>query len=154
MNLEKLGDSTIGKLILKILGAVMESRFRYRFFGPAKILTGADLQSGQTILEVGCGTGFFTLPAAQIIGEHGCLVAMDILPESIEFVSKKVQAAHLQNVRAVKGDIRNTGFDAECFHKVLLFGVIPAPMLPLTQILTEIHRILKPEVICRSVLSC
>ena len=77
----------------------MESRFRYRFFGPMITLRGADIQPGQTVLEVGCGTGFYTVPAAQLIGDLGCLVAMDVLPESIERVSKRVQSANLKNVR-------------------------------------------------------
>jgi ubiquinone/menaquinone biosynthesis C-methylase UbiE len=36
-------------------------------------------QPGQTVLEVGCGTEFFTIPAAKLIGDEGCLVAMDAL---------------------------------------------------------------------------
>jgi demethylmenaquinone methyltransferase/2-methoxy-6-polyprenyl-1,4-benzoquinol methylase len=49
----------------------MESRLRYRFSGPMKILRGADIQPGQTVLEVGCGTGFHTVSAAQLIGDQG-----------------------------------------------------------------------------------
>jgi ubiquinone/menaquinone biosynthesis C-methylase UbiE len=123
----------------------MESRFRYRFFGPMNILRGADIQPGQNVLEVGCGTGYFTLPAARLIGEQGCLVAMDVLSESVELVSKKVQMANLKNVRVVKGDAIGTGLNSESFHKVLLFGVIPAPMLPLSRLLPEMHRVLKAE---------
>jgi ubiquinone/menaquinone biosynthesis C-methylase UbiE len=71
------------------------------------------------------------------------LVALDVLTESVEFVSKKVQAANLKNVRVVKGDALDTGLAAESFHKVLLFGVIPAPVLPLTKLSPETHRVLK-----------
>jgi len=123
----------------------MESRFRYRFFAPMTILRGADIKPGQTVLEVGCGTGFYTVPAAEWIGDQGCLVAMDVLPVAIERVSKKVQTANLKNVRVVKGDAMNTGLDAGSMDAVLLFGVIPAPMLPLNRLLPEMHRILKRE---------
>jgi ubiquinone/menaquinone biosynthesis C-methylase UbiE len=143
MDTETIAKSSIGKLYIKVLAAGMESRFRYRFFGPMSILSGADIQLGQTVLEVGCGTGYFTLPAARLIGEQGCLVAMDVLPDSVELVSRKVQVANLKNVRVVKGDALDTGLDAESFHTVLLFGVIPAPMLPLKQLLPEMHRVLK-----------
>jgi ubiquinone/menaquinone biosynthesis C-methylase UbiE len=68
-----------------------------------------------------------------------------VLTESIELVSKKVQAADLKNVRTVKGDALNTGLNAESFDTVLLFGVIPAPMLPLKRLLPEMHRLLKTE---------
>jgi len=144
VNTEALANSKIVQFIFRVVGAAMESRFRYRFFGPEQILRGADIHPGQTVLEVGCGTGFFTISAAQFIGDQGCLVAMDVLPESIEVVSKKVLAANLKNVCIVKGDAMNTMLDAESIDAVLLFGVIPAPMLPLTRLLPEMHRILKP----------
>jgi len=144
MKIEAFANSKIGQLFIRVIAAAMESRFRYRFFGPMKILQGADIHPGQTVLEVGSGTGFFTVTAAQLIGDQGCLVAMDVLPMSIEAVSKKVQTANLKNVRVVKGDAMNTMLDSASMDAVLLFGVIPAPMLPLNRLLPEMHRILKP----------
>jgi ubiquinone/menaquinone biosynthesis C-methylase UbiE len=143
MDTEKITKSTMGRLFIKVLATGMESRFRYRFFGPMKILRGTDIAPGQIVLEVGCGTGYFTLPAARLIGEQGCLVAMDVLSDSVELVSRKVQGANLKNVRVVKGDALDSGLDAESFDTVLLFGVIPAPMLPLNRLLPEMHRVLK-----------
>jgi ubiquinone/menaquinone biosynthesis C-methylase UbiE len=145
ISIEALAKTTIGKFFVRVLRSGMESRFRYRFFEPLKILKGADILPGQTVLEVGCGTGFFTVPAARLIGDQGRLVAMDVLSESVDFVSSKVQAANLKNVQVVKGDALATGLDAGGFDTVLLFGVIPAPMLPLTRLLPEMHRVLKAD---------
>ena len=144
MNTEALSNSKIGQKFIKIIAAIMESRFRYRFFGPLQILQGADIYPGQTVLELGCGTGFFTLTAAQLIGDKGSLVAMDVLPMSVEEVSKKVQTANLKNVSVVKGDALNTQLEAESMDAVILFGILPAPMLPLDRLLPEMHRILRP----------
>jgi ubiquinone/menaquinone biosynthesis C-methylase UbiE len=144
MNTETFAKSKIGKPFVRFMAKAMESRFRYRFFSPVKILRGVDLQ-GKYVLEIGCGTGFFTIPAAGIIGDQGNLLAMDILSESVELVSMKVQDAGLQNVRVIKGDALNTCLESESLDTIILFGVIPAPMLPLIPILTEMHRILKPE---------
>ena len=145
MNAESFTRSRPGKLFIRILAAVMESRFRYRFFNPAQILQGIDNLRGQAVLEIGCGTGFFTIPAARLIGDQGSLVAMDLLSESVELVSTKVQAANVRNVRVVKGDALDTGWDTGSFDTVILFGVIPAPMVPLTRLLSELRRVLKPE---------
>jgi demethylmenaquinone methyltransferase/2-methoxy-6-polyprenyl-1,4-benzoquinol methylase len=144
MNTEAFTNSKIGQLFIRAMASIMESRFRYRFFGPVQILRGADIHPGQTVLELGCGTGFFTLPAAKLIGDQGHLVAMDVLPESIETVSRKVQAANLKNVRVVRGDAMDTKLDDESMDAALLFGVLPAPMIPLDRLLPEMHRILKP----------
>ena len=89
--------------------------------------------------------GIFTIPAAKLIGDQGCLVAMDALSDYTNRVSKKVQAAGLKNVRVVKRDALDTGLDAVSIDKVLLFGVIPFPFLPLNRLLPEMHRIIKPE---------
>ncbi|SYZ72053.1 conserved hypothetical protein [Candidatus Zixiibacteriota bacterium] len=145
MNTETFAKTKVGKVALKILGAVMESRFRYRFFGPARILAAADIQPGRSVLEIGCGTGYFTVPAAGMVGERGSLTAIDILSESVEFVTKRVRAAGLTNVRVIKADALDTGFNDGSFDTVLLFGVIPAPMLPLHRLLAELHRVLKPD---------
>ena len=91
MNTESLVSTPVGRLFARVLAAAMESRFRYLFFPPTKILEGVDNLTGQVVLEVGCGTGFFTIPAARLIGDHGSLVAMDIVPESVEMVSNKAQ---------------------------------------------------------------
>jgi demethylmenaquinone methyltransferase/2-methoxy-6-polyprenyl-1,4-benzoquinol methylase len=145
VDIETLEDSKIGKLIVKVAGAAMESRLRYRFYGPMKILRGTDIQPGQSVLEVGCGTGFHTVSAAQLIGDQGCLVAMDVLSDYVEQTSNKVHAAGLKNVRVLKRDALDTGLDAESIDTVLLFSVIPSPTAPLNRLLPEMHSILKPE---------
>ncbi len=145
MDTERLATSAIGRLITKVMAAGMESRIRYRFFAPVDVLRGADIAPGQTVLEIGCGTGYFTVPAAQLLGDQGSLVAMDILQESVDLVSGKVEMVGLENVRVVKGDALDSGTASESFDAVLLFGVIPAPMLPLGRLVSEMHRVLKPE---------
>jgi ubiquinone/menaquinone biosynthesis C-methylase UbiE len=144
MNPEALAHTKIGQVFIRIMATVMESRYRYRFFGPVRILQGTDICPGQSVLEVGCGTGFFTLPAARLLGEHGSLVAMDMLAISVETVTKKVEIANLKNVQVIQGNALHTQLAAESLDAVLIFGVIPAPMLPMEQLLSEMYRILKP----------
>ena len=68
---------------------------------------------------------------------------MDRLPASVAAVSAKVRAAGLQNVRVVEGNALDTKLEAESMD-LLIFGMIPAPMLPMDQLLTEMDRVLKP----------
>jgi demethylmenaquinone methyltransferase/2-methoxy-6-polyprenyl-1,4-benzoquinol methylase len=109
-----------------------------------KIIQGADICPGENVLEVGCGTGYFTIPVARFMGDKGSLTAIDILPKSIEAVTQKVQIANLRNVRVFKGDALNIQLKSESMDTIILFGVIPAPMLPMDKLLPEMHRILKP----------
>jgi demethylmenaquinone methyltransferase/2-methoxy-6-polyprenyl-1,4-benzoquinol methylase len=124
---------------------LMGSKLRKWLLNPVKILQDAHIQPGQTVLEVGCGTGFFTISAAEMIGEKGSLIAMDVSSGFIEVTSKKVKNAELKNVQVIKRDALNTGLDTASIDTVLLFGVLPFPLLPLNKLLPELHRILKPE---------
>ena len=145
MNADELGKSKFLNLLFKPAGMMMESRLRKWLMNPVKKLQGAGIKPGQRVLEVGCGTGFFTLPTARLIGDQGYLVAMDALSDYTKRVSKKVQAEHLANVRVVHRDALDTGLDPASMDTVLLFGVLPFPFLPLSKLLPEMNRVLKPE---------
>ncbi len=145
MDADKLGNSRFLNLLFKPAGMMMESRLRKWLMNPVKTLQGAGIAPGQTILEVGCGTGFFTIPAARLIGDQGYLIALDALSDYAKRVSQKVHKAGLTNVRVVHRDALDTGLDAASIDTALLFGVLPFPFLPLDRLLPEMHRILKPE---------
>ena len=145
MDTEELARSALGRRWIRVISAAMDSRFRHRFFSPEKILANSPLKEGQVVLEVGCGTGFFTIPAARLVGERGHLVAMDILPASVELVADKSRAAGMRNIQVIRGDALNTFLEDGRFDAIILYGMIPAPMLPLVPLLAEMHRILKPE---------
>lgn len=145
MKTEDLGNSKILNLFFKPAGMLMGSSVRKWLMEPLKQLRIADIQPGQTILEVGCGTGFFTIPAAQMVGDQGYIVAMDASSGFLKEVAKKVQKTNLKNVRIMQRDALNTGLETGSIDKVLLFGVIPFPLLPLDKLLPEMHRVLKPN---------
>jgi len=145
MKAEDLGNSKILNLLFKPAGVLMGSKVRRWLMNPVKILQGAGLLPCQTVLEVGCGTGFFTIPAAELIGDKGCLIAMDALSDYTKQVAKKVEFAGLKNVQVVKRDALNTGLESETIDTALLFGVLPWPALPLSRLLPEMHRVLKPD---------
>jgi demethylmenaquinone methyltransferase/2-methoxy-6-polyprenyl-1,4-benzoquinol methylase len=58
-------------------------------------------------------------------------------------VSQKVEAAKLKNVNILKRDVIHTAFPSDTFDIVILLGVVPAPMLSLSLVLSEIYRVLK-----------
>jgi demethylmenaquinone methyltransferase/2-methoxy-6-polyprenyl-1,4-benzoquinol methylase len=145
MNTERLAKNTFGKMFIRLMAFIMESRFRYKFFGSKRILEGAGICSGMKVLEIGCGTGFFTIPAGKMLGDNGSLIAMDMLPMSVETVTNKVRETNLSNiVQVIRGDALETKLEKESFDEVIIFGVIPAPMLPMEKLMAEMHRILRP----------
>ena len=145
INTEDLGKSKLVNLLFKPAGSSMESGLRRLLHDPVKILHGADIQSGQNVLEVGSGTGFFTIAASQLIGDQGHLIAMDPLTDYVDRLNEKVEALGIRNVQVVRRDALKSGLEAASIDRVLLFGVLPFPSLPLSRLLPEMHRILKPK---------
>ena len=145
MDTEALGKTRIGRLFMETMASIMESRLRYKYFGAEKILEASGIKEGMNVLEVGCGTGFFTINASKRLGNNGLLISMDMSSLSVEMVTKKVEKENLKNVNIIKGNALETGLEDSSLDEILIFGVIPAPMLPMHQLLLEMHRILKPN---------
>jgi len=145
MKAEKLGNSKLLNLLFKPAGALMGSRARKWLMNPVSTLKVAELHSGQIVLEVGCGTGFFTIPAAKMVGDQGGIIALDASSGFLEVVARKVEEQKINNVLIIRRDALNTGLETGSIDKVLLFGVVPFPLLPLDKLLPEMYRVLKPE---------
>jgi len=145
MKTEELGKSKILNLFFKPAGILMGSGVRKWLMNPEQTLKAADVRSGQNILEVGCGTGFFTIPLAKMVGDNGRVIALDASSGFLEVVTQKVQKADFNNVSILQRDALSTGLDTGSIDKSLLFGVIPFPLLPLDKLLPEMHRVLKAK---------
>jgi ubiquinone/menaquinone biosynthesis C-methylase UbiE len=111
------------------------------FVDPYPPLRAAGLGPGLRVLEVGCGPGYFTVPAAKIVGESGHVVAIDTNPVAVRHVKRKVEEEELTNTEVILADAAKTGLPDSSFDVVFLFGVIHA--LDLTKVIPEMHRLLK-----------
>lgn len=57
---------------------------------PSRILRGL-AQPGDTAVDLGCGPGFFTLPLAEMVGETGSVIAVDLQAAMLEQVKKRAE---------------------------------------------------------------
>lgn len=138
-------SSLFYRVMAPVMAVVLESPIRRKLNDAERTLDGAGIKPGMQVLEIGCGTGYFTLPAARRIGETGHLRATDISPQAVELTGKKVITSGLRNVSVETADAKATGLPDATYNMVLLFGVVPAPMLPLSLLLPEMHRVLKTD---------
>jgi ubiquinone/menaquinone biosynthesis C-methylase UbiE len=130
------------KVHFKMMSLVHETLYGL-FRDPYKALKAAGLKPGQRVLEVGCGPGFFTIPAARMVGEEGSVVALDVSPLAVERVQQKIEEEGVSNVQTTLADAADTGLPDQSFDLVLLFG-FAHPVGDMEGILTELHRLLRP----------
>ena len=112
------------------------------FRNPYKLLKAAGLKPGQKVLEVGCGPGFFTIPAAKIVGEEGIIYAVDTHPLAIKSVKKKIERGGVKNVKPILTNASNTGLPDQSVDLAFLFGLRYIAG-GLENVISEMHRILK-----------
>ena len=112
------------------------------FVDPQRLLAQAGIRDGQRVLEVGCGPGFFTIPAAKMAGETGYVYALDINPVAVEHVRRKITRARLGNVEVRLADASETGLPSGRIDVAFLFGVMKA-FKDVSKVLREMHRVLR-----------
>jgi ubiquinone/menaquinone biosynthesis C-methylase UbiE len=61
---------------------------------PRKIV-GEYIKDGDTVVDLGCGPGYFSMDMAKMVGESGHVIAVDLQPEMLEKVGKKAKKFNL-----------------------------------------------------------
>jgi len=110
---------------------------------PYRLLEAAGLSRGQKVMEVGCGPGFFTIPAAKIVGNAGIVYATDVNPLAIERVEQKIRSQGIQNVKPMLINAASSGLQDSSIDLSFVFGLRYISG-GLSHVLSEMHRILKP----------
>lgn len=130
------------KIHFKMISFVHDTMYGL-FVNPYKILEQAGLKLNQTILEVGCGPGHYTIPASKIVGENGFIYAIDINPFAIESVNKKVKKAGVKNIEGIVISVYDTGLEDQSIDLAFLFGV--RHVLDYIKVKKEMSRIIKTD---------
>jgi SAM-dependent methyltransferase len=73
------------------------------------------LTGGESVLEIGCGTGAVTLPLAQAVGEHGRVVAVDISEPMLGVARQHVAEGGMHNVMLLLGDAQSMALEQAAF---------------------------------------
>lgn len=109
---------------------------------PAKILCGL-ISQGQTAVDLGCGPGFFTLDMAQMVGEGGRVIAVDLQQGMLDLLVKRARAAGLEErIQSHKCESDRIGLDALADFALAFYMVHEVP--DQETFLCEVHRTLRP----------
>jgi ubiquinone/menaquinone biosynthesis C-methylase UbiE len=76
---------------------IFDNPFRRLIQNPDLILRGL-VQPGQTVLDIGCGMGYFSLPLARLVGEKGTVICVDMQAEMLEATRRKAVKAGLDKI--------------------------------------------------------
>ena len=101
------------------------------------------IREGQCLLDYGCGTGDFTIPAAKIVGSKGKVYALDHFPRQLRVVKAKATKEGLNNIEVILSDLE-TGLPDECVDVVWMCDVFHE-VRQKRAVLEELRRALKKD---------
>ncbi|MBM7616113.1 class I SAM-dependent methyltransferase [Alkaliphilus hydrothermalis] len=111
---------------------------------PYKVLENLGLQEGDICADIGCGIGYFTIPAGEIVGESGKVYGMDISLEMIEELEKKIEEQEILNIKTIITKENDMKVEDDFITYAFICTVLhEADEIQL--FLKEVQRILKPK---------
>jgi ubiquinone/menaquinone biosynthesis C-methylase UbiE len=108
-----------------------------------RLVADARLRSGLRVLDLGSGTGYPALLAAQTVGSDGTVIGIDLAEQMLNAAQRKASSLRLSNVTFRTGDVTTLPFEAASFDAVTSrFCLMFLPEIQ--KAVVEIGRVLKP----------
>ena len=109
-----------------------------------RLVADARVRSGMRVLDLGSGTGYPALLAAQTVGATGSITGIDLAEQMLDAARRKAASLELSNTTFRTGDVTTLPFEAASFDAVTTrFCLMFLPEIP--KAVAEIARILKPN---------
>ena len=124
------------------LAPALEVPGRRLVAGPERVLSAVGIRTGDTVLEIGPGTGFYSVEAARRVAPSGRLICLDIQREMLLETRRRVVAAALRAdfVCADAGTLPLRSASVDKVYLITVLGEIPDRQVALQ----EIRRVLRP----------
>jgi len=119
---------------------LLDAPERKKLMPPEKLLSMLPVGSDDTIVDLGAGTGYFSISAAQMT--RATVHAVDVEPKMLEVLKGRADEHGLSNVRATMGVIEDIPLQ-DSIADALITSLVLHGVRPWSQGLQEIHRILK-----------
>jgi thioredoxin reductase/SAM-dependent methyltransferase len=117
---------------------------RQRMLPAESMLRAAGVAAGQIVVDLGAGPGFFTLPAARLVGAGGHVYAVDVEPQMLDLCRRRAEEAGLTGIETVhSAESRIPLPDATADRVLIAFVLHEAD--DVAALLREAARLLRPD---------
>ena len=134
-------SKTMSNVVYRLMALALACS--YLFMNARKQLLKSGVKEGQTILDFGCGPGFYAIPAAEIVGTKGKVYALDIHPLAVQSVQRKAEKKGLTNITTILSP-RDTGLPDKSIDVAVIYDAIHM-IKDREPLIRELHRVTKPK---------
>lgn len=115
-----------------------------KFLNPSEVVAQSGLMQGEVVADLGCGNGFYVLPAAQMVGPTGTIIAVDVMEQKLAATVSIANQFGYKNVQILQADLSKPIFDippGSC--DMVIIGNIFHEISQKDQLLKNVYRVLK-----------
>jgi ubiquinone/menaquinone biosynthesis C-methylase UbiE len=118
---------------------------RKEWHDPEIVLKNMGIDKGMTLVDLGSGPGFFTIPMAKITGEKGLVYAVDSNPTILDNLLETINQSGINKsiIKIVRSDVKHTGIPKNSAD-VAFFAKVLHDIEDEKAFLKEVRRICKP----------
>lgn len=120
----------------------LDSPERRKLLPPLETLKQLSLEEGAVVADIGCGIGYFTLPAAEIVGSKGKVYALDISEEMLNETSSAAIEKGYTNIELIKSGEYDLVLENSTVTYCFICNVLHE-ITDLNRFIKELRRILK-----------
>jgi len=80
----------------------LDSPERRKILPPEEILNKLNVKKGDVFIDIGCGTGYFSIPASKIVGQKGKVFAFDTSVEMINELNGSISENKIKNITVMQ----------------------------------------------------
>src|SRR3569833_913907 len=108
-----------------------------------QMLGSLKLKPGETVVDMGCGNGFYTVPLSKLVGREGRVLAVDVQPEMLTLLRANLRKQNNTNNKPLLGELWNPRLPDGEVDMILLVDVYHEFSHPV-HMLAAMHKSLKP----------
>lgn len=123
----------------------MISNERRGYQNPLRISRAIGVRKGMTVVDMGCGPGFFTLPLARLVGPKGLVYAVESNPTMLRHLRDNIRrtGADTKTIKIMRTDVSKTKIPTASADVVLLARILH-DVEDKKAFLREVRRVCKP----------
>lgn len=142
-----IGKFYLGREIAHVMGPGgapwLERSERETEERPQLVLDALEIKPGQTIADLGAGSGYYSFRIAPLVGERGVVLAIDVEPRMLRIVSERARREGVKNITTVLGTPSDPNLEPNSVDLLFMVDVYHELAFPF-EVMTKVREALKP----------
>jgi len=110
---------------------------------PQRVIDAFEIQPGQTIADLGAGSGYYSFRIAPLLGDKGQMLAIDVEPRMLQIISERARRTGVNNLTTVLSTPSDPNLPANSIDLLFMVDVYHELEFPL-EMMTRVREAMKP----------